>query len=168
MSAEPSPDLVVAHLPSVGSLAPMVGGPTPSGPLMSEALASSPYVLYFYPKDSTPGCTTEAHDFRDQYDAFAALGVRVVGVSRDSVRSHERFCTKEGLPFPLIADVDGALCAAWGVWQQKQQYGRSYMGIVRSTFLVDGAGRVAAVWSPVKVKGHVEAVLAAARALGGR
>lgn len=164
MSTETS-DLQVAPLPSVGASAPSVSGPTGSGHLAPADLAGRPFVLYFYPKDATPGCTTEAHDFRDAIGQFEAAGVQVVGVSRDSVRSHARFCEKEGLPFPLLSDESGALCAAFGVWQEKKQYGRSYMGIVRSTFLVGADGRVAAVWSPVKVKGHVEAVLAAARAL---
>ena len=168
MTTQASTALSVSPLAAVGQAAPLVAGPTRSGALASDALAGRPYVLYFYPRDATPGCTTEAHDFRDQYAAFVALGVEIVGVSRDSVKSHDRFCTKESLPFPLIADVDGEVCAAWGVWQEKQMYGRSTMGIVRSTFLVDGAGTIRAVWSPVKVKGHVEAVLGAARALGGR
>lgn len=167
MSVEPSLDLIVSPLPSVGEAAPPVAGPTGSGAISAADLAGRPFVLYFYPKDATPGCTVEAHDFRDASAQFEATGVRIVGVSRDSARSHARFCEKEGLTFPLISDENGALCAAFGVWQEKKQYGRSYMGIVRSTFLIGADGRVAAVWSPVKVKGHVEAVLAAARALSG-
>ncbi|MBL8617272.1 MAG: peroxiredoxin [Deltaproteobacteria bacterium] len=165
MSVEPALELTVSPLPSVGAVAPSVAGPTGSGAISATELAGRPFVLYFYPKDATPGCTVEAHDFRDASAQFAVVGVRIIGVSRDSARSHARFCEKEGLTFPLIADESGVLCAAFGVWQEKKQYGRSYMGIVRSTFLIGADGRVAAVWSPVKVKGHVEAVLAAARAL---
>lgn len=160
--------LIAQPLPAVGEAAPPVFAPgLPVVGPGAEAVAGGPFVLYFYPKDATPGCTTEAQDFRDRAEAFAAAGVRILGVSRDSLKSHARFREKEGLPFALIADEDGALCAAWGVWQEKKQYGRSYMGIVRSTFLVGRDGRIAAAWSPVRVKGHVDEVLAAAQALGG-
>ena len=157
--------VVVRPPPSVGEPAPPVGGLGLAGPLSPEAQKGQPYVLYFYPKDATPGCTLEAQDFRDRAGDFAAVGVKVIGVSRDSQRSHVKFRDKQALPFELIADEDGALCGAWGVWQEKKQYGRTYMGIVRSTFLVGSDGRVAGAWSNVRVKGHVDAVLSAAQAL---
>lgn len=157
--------VTVQPSPRIGATAPPVLGLGLAGPVDSAALKGRPFVLYFYPKDSTPGCTTEAQDFRDQAEAFAALGVHIIGVSRDSLKSHGRFRDKESLPFELIADEDGALCGAWGVWQEKKQYGRSYMGIVRSTFLVNAAGVVVQAWTGVRVKGHVDGVLEAARSL---
>jgi thioredoxin-dependent peroxiredoxin len=123
-------------------------------------------VVYFYPKDNTPGCTTEACDLRDRWTAIQAAGATVVGVSRDSVRSHQGFAQKYELPFPLVADLDGAITEAWGVWREKKNYGKTYMGIVRATFLVDAQGRVARSWDPVKVKGHADEVLQALAALG--
>ena len=122
-------------------------------------------MLYFYPKDDTSGCTREAQDFAAAYPAFQAAGVEVVGVSKDSVASHDRFKAKHGLPFPLASDEAGAVVEAYGAWVEKSMYGRSYMGIDRSTFLIDGQGRVREVWRKVKVPGHVEAVLAAAKDL---
>jgi thioredoxin-dependent peroxiredoxin len=124
-------------------------------------LLGAPFVLYFYPKDDTPGCTTEACDFRDQGASFKRLGCRVVGVSPDSERSHKRFADKYNLPFTLLSDPDKVLAQALGVWQLKKNYGKEYMGIVRSTFLVDAKGKVAKAWRSVKVKAHAEAVLAA-------
>ena len=127
--------------------------------------ARSHQVIYFYPKDSTPGCTTEAHAFDSLLPTFAELGVGVVGVSRDSCASHGRFQAKEGLTLGLLSDPDGEACAAWGVWAEKKNYGKVYMGIVRSTFLVDAAGTVVRAWTNVRVKGHAEDVLEAARGL---
>lgn len=124
-----------------------------------------PVVVYFYPKDNTPGCTTEACDFRDLQPDFGGVDAAVLGVSKDSVKSHAGFKAKQDLNFPLISDPDGAICEAFGVWQEKKNYGKTYMGIVRSTFLIDKDGTVAKVWSPVKVKGHAQAVLDAAKAL---
>jgi thioredoxin-dependent peroxiredoxin len=129
-------------------------------------LLGSPFVLYFYPKDDTPGCTTEACDFRDKNRAFEKLDCRVVGVSPDATRSHERFAQKYDLPFTLLSDPDKLLANALGVWQLKKNYGKEYMGIVRSTFLVDAEGRVARAWRGVKVSGHAEQVLEALGALG--
>lgn len=121
-------------------------------------------VLYFYPKDDTPGCTAESCDFRDNLAGLERLGVAVVGISRDSVARHDRFKAKYGLNFPLAADEDGAVCAAYGVWVEKSLYGKKYMGIDRSTFLIGPDGKIARIWRKVKVKGHVEEVKAAALA----
>lgn len=117
-------------------------------------------VLYFYPKDDTPGCTTEACSFRDSSKAFAACGAVVVGVSPDDEKSHTKFVTKHKLPFDLLADTEQVMCNAYGVWQQKSMYGKTYMGVVRTTYLIDGAGKVAHRWDKVKVDGHEQEVLA--------
>jgi len=122
-------------------------------------------VLYFYPKDNTPGCTLEAQDFRDRHKAYAKAGIAVVGVSRDSVKSHEGFCAKQNLPFPLLSDPDEALCKAFDVIKDKNMYGRKVRGIVRSTFLFDHKGVLRQQWRGVKVAGHADEVLAAAAAL---
>lgn len=122
-------------------------------------------VVYFYPKDSTPGCTTEAQDFTALAADFAAAGTTVIGVSKDSVKRHDNFRTKAGLSVILASDAEGTVCEDWGVWAQKKLYGKEFMGIIRSTFLIDGTGAVAKVWSPVKVTGHAAEVLAAAQAL---
>ncbi len=122
-------------------------------------------VLYFYPKDSTPGCTTEGLDFNALLPEFAALGADVLGVSRDSVRSHDTFRAKQGLAFPLASDGDEALCRAFDVIHEKNMYGRKVMGIERSTFLVDPEGHVAAAWRKVRVPGHATAVLDTLRTL---
>ena len=116
-------------------------------------------VVYFYPKDSTPGCTTEGLDFNALLPKFHKLGADVLGVSKDSVKSHANFSTKQGFNFGLVSDTDEKLCRAFGVIQMKKLYGREYEGIVRSTFLIDQNGRIAHVWQPVKVKDHAEAVL---------
>ncbi|HZO22123.1 MAG TPA: peroxiredoxin [Steroidobacteraceae bacterium] len=122
-------------------------------------------VLYFYPKDMTSGCTRESQDFRDLHAAFRKAGTMVVGVSRDSVRSHDRFTDKEKLPFPLLADEEEKLCKAFDVIHEKSLYGRKYLGIERSTFLLDGAGVLRHEWRKVKVPGHAEEVLEAAKSL---
>jgi peroxiredoxin Q/BCP len=129
-----------------------------------SALRGKPVVLFFYPKADTPGCTQEACDFRDQSAAWADAGVTVLGVSADPVKRQASFASKYGLSMPLLADPDRAVLGPWGVWGEKKQYGRTYEGIIRTTVLLDAEGVVAQVWSPVKVKGHVEAVLAAVRA----
>lgn len=132
------------------------------------ALAShrgEPLVLYFYPKDDTSGCTREAQDFTALMPDFARAGVAVIGVSKDTAAKHAKFSGKYALTVPLAADVDGALCEAFGVWVEKSLYGRKYMGIERATFLIGADGRVAHAWRKVKVAGHAEAVLAAARDL---
>lgn len=133
--------------------------------LSSASLAGAPYVLYFYPKDDTTGCTKEACGFRDSFRSFGKRKARVIGVSPDSEASHARFVAKYGLPFTLLADPEKKLATAYGVWAKKLNYGREYMGIVRSTFVVDGKGVVRKAWRGVKVDGHVDAVLEAVNAL---
>jgi len=130
----------------------------------SSTLAKKPYVLYFYPKDNTPGCTVEACDFRDGVGNFLALGVTVLGVSPDSAKSHAGFAQKFDLPFVLLSDPEKELAQAYGVWALKKNYGKEYWGIVRSTFLIGADGKVKREWRGVKVKGHVQAVLEAAGA----
>jgi peroxiredoxin Q/BCP len=132
--------------------------------LSSASLAGSPYVLYFYPKDDTTGCTKEACGFRDSFRSFGKLA-RVLGVSPDSEASHARFAGKYGLPFTLLADPDKKLANAYGVWVKKLNYGREYMGISRSTFVVDAKGVVRNAWRSVRVDGHVDSVLEAVKAL---
>lgn len=116
-------------------------------------------VLYFYPKDSTPGCTTEGLDFNALLPGFKRLDATVLGVSRDSIRSHQNFCAKQGFRFDLVSDADEALCNAFGVIKPKKLYGRDYIGVERSTFLIDPKGAIAEAWRPVKVPGHAQAVL---------
>jgi thioredoxin-dependent peroxiredoxin len=125
-----------------------------------------PLVLYFYPRDDTPGCTKEAIGFAGAYDRFRAAGVEVVGVSKDGVASHDRFKAKYELTFPLASDEEGKVIEAYGSWVEKSRYGRRYMGTERSTFLIDGAGTLRKVWRDVKVPGHVDEVLEAARSAG--
>ncbi len=122
-------------------------------------------VLYFYPKDNTPGCTREGQEFRDAYDQFRAANANIVGVSRDSVRTHENFCTKHSFPFDLISDKDEALCEQFDVIKEKNMYGRKYMGVERSTFLIDGEGVLRREWRKVRVPGHVDEVLEAVTSL---
>ena len=124
-------------------------------------------VLYFYPKDSTPGCTTEGIDFNALLPEFKQLGATVLGVSRDSIKSHQNFCGKQGFGFDLVSDADEALCNAFGVIKEKNLYGRKSMGIERSTFLIDPTGVIARSWRPVKVAGHAQAVLDALQAMSG-
>ena len=151
----------------VGQAAPAFKVISDTGESLSLAqFKGQAVVLYFYPKDSTPGCTVEACDFRDSMNRVARAGAVVLGVSRDSVASHQKFKTKYQINFPLLADIDGKLCEAYGVWQEKVLYGRKSMGIVRSTFLIDAKGKIAALWPKVRVDGHVAEVLAAAKALG--
>ena len=144
---------------TVGAAAPAFELEGPSGPIRLADFAGKSLVVYFYPKDSTPGCTTEACDFRDNFARLGSKGAVVLGVSKDSAKSHAKFREKQGLPFDLLVDADGAVCEAWGVWRMKKFMGREGMGIVRSTFLVDPTGRIARIWSPVSVKGHVQEVL---------
>ncbi|MBB3277237.1 MULTISPECIES: peroxiredoxin [unclassified Pseudoxanthomonas] len=122
-------------------------------------------VLYFYPKDSTPGCTTEGLDFNALLPKFKKLNAGVLGVSRDSVKSHDNFCTKQGFKFPLVSDADEKLCQAFDVIHEKNMYGRKVLGVVRSTFLISPDGRLAQEWRGVKVPGHAQAVLDALKAL---
>ena len=144
-----------------GSKAPSFSLPDELGAVVSSAsLAGKPYVLYFYPKDDTPGCTQEACDFRDNLKAFNAAKVRVLGVSPDDPKRHAKFKDKYGLTFTLLSDTEKSLIESYGVWVKKLNYGRGYMGVQRSTFLIDKAGKVAKAWHGVRVPGHVEAVLA--------
>lgn len=129
-------------------------------------LRGKPLVIYFYPKDSTPGCTTEAQQFRDLHADFQSAGGSVWGVSRDSLKSHESFKAKLGLPFELLCDSDETACALFDVIKMKNMYGKQVKGIERSTFLIDHAGRLACEWRGVKADGHAATVLAALRALG--
>ena len=153
-------------MPDVGEKVPEFNLPTDSGEDVSlVALKGRKFVLYFYPKDNTPGCTLEGQDFRDHYPAFQAANTEILGVSRDSVNSHQRFREKQNFPFDLLADEDEALCRLFDVIHEKNMYGRKVMGVVRSTFLIDGDGVLRAEWRKVRVKGHVEAVLEAAQAL---
>lgn len=133
--------------------------------ITSESLKGKNKVIYFYPKDDTPGCTIEAKDFRDYIKAFEAAGTVVIGVSRDSVKSHDSFKKKYCLPFPLASDEAGTMCEDYGVWVEKSMYGKKYMGIERTTFLVDKAGIIRNIWRKVKVEGHVLDVLNAAKKL---
>lgn len=156
------------QLPEVGQPAPAVNLPRDGGSAFDLGdLAGRTVVLYFYPKDDTTGCTKESVAFSETIEAFEAAGAAVVGVSKDSVKSHDKFKAGHGLKMPLLSDEGGTICETYGVWVEKSMYGRKYMGIERSTFLIDGAGVVQQIWRKVKVPGHVEAVLAAARALSG-
>ena len=149
----------------VGSVAPDVDFEMADGSRSSiAAYRGKPLVVYFYPKDDTPGCTNEAKAFSTLLPDFDRAGVAVLGVSKDSAKSHAKFIAKYDLKVALAADTDGKLCDAFGTWVEKAMYGRSYMGIERATFLIDADGRVSHVWRKVKVPGHAESVLAAATA----
>ncbi|MEQ8441606.1 MAG: thioredoxin-dependent thiol peroxidase [Alphaproteobacteria bacterium] len=151
---------------SEGDMAPDFSMPTDGGGTISlSELAGKPVVLYFYPKDDTPGCTKEACGFRDALPDFTGIGATVIGVSKDKVAKHDKFKAKFDLTFPLGSDEDGAVCEAYGTWIEKSMYGRKYMGIDRATFLIAADGTIARIWRKVKVPGHVDEVLAAAKAL---
>ena len=140
--------------------------PTDGGGEVSlKALKGKKVVLYFYPKDDTPGCTKEACGFRDSLPDFSKVDAEIVGVSKDTVAKHDKFKAKHELNFILGSDEDGSVCEAYGTWVEKSMYGKKYMGIERATFLIDEKGVISNVWRKVKVKGHVEEVLAAAQAL---
>jgi len=149
----------------VGAQAPDFELEGANGPIRLADYAGKALVLYFYPKDDTTGCTKEAIDFSEQIEAFAAAGAEILGVSKDSVASHAKFATKHGLKVTLGSDPEGRTIEAYGAWVEKNMYGRKYMGIERSTFLIAGDGRIAAVWRKVKVPGHVQAVLGAVQSL---
>lgn len=146
-------------IPAVGSKAPAFHlAAYPAGKIRLSQFQDEKFVvLYFYPKDDTPGCTTEACNFRDQHAEFASDTI-VLGISPDSVASHEKFTNKFSLPFPLLADEDHAIAEKYGVWVEKNMYGKKSMGVQRATFLIDKKGKIAAVWPKVKVEGHVAAV----------
>lgn len=149
-----------------GDKAPAFAMTTDGGGTVSlKDLKGQTVVLYFYPKDDTPGCTKEACAFRDSMPDFSGLDATIIGVSKDSVKRHDNFKAKYDLPFTLASDDDGAVCEAYGTWVQKKLYGREYMGIERATFLINGKGVVAKVWRRVKVAGHVEEVLESAKSL---
>jgi len=150
---------------SVGDKAPDLDLPSDGGQVRLADLRGSPAVIYFYPKDDTSGCTAEAQDFTLLGADFAAAGVAVVGVSKDTPQSHAKFRAKYGLSPVLASDVTGAVVEAWGVWVEKSLYGRRYMGIERATFLLNASGVIRRVWRKVKVKNHAAEVLAAARGL---
>ena len=146
-----------------GDKAPAIGIETSDGTAFDLAAPGQPLVLYFYPKDDTSGCTREAQDFTQLADQFASAGVKVVGVSRDPMARHHKFIGKYGLAVPLASDEDGRVSDAFGTWVQKSMYGRKYMGMERSTFLIAPDGRVLREWRKVKVPGHAEEVFQAAR-----
>jgi len=151
---------------SVGDKAPDFTMPTDgNGTLTLSALRGKPVILYFYPKDDTSGCTAEACGFRDAIPDYGKTGAAVIGVSRDSVASHDKFKKKYQLPFTLASDSTGEVTERYGVWVEKSMYGRKYMGIDRSTFLIDKEGVVRGIWHKVKVGGHVADVLKAVQAL---
>lgn len=156
-AAKPSPAKV---MPAVGEAAPSFSIPTDEGINFDLSAQRGKYVvLYFYPKDDTPGCTVEAKEFRDFYSQFQALGAEVAGISRDDVKSHGKFKCKYELTFPLLADESGEVCENYGVWGEKSMYGKTYFGIQRATFLIDPKGTIAHVWPKVKVEGHAAEVL---------
>ena len=149
-----------------GAIAPDFTLPRDGGTSLTlSALRPGKVVLYFYPKDDTPGCTLEAQDFTARLADFTAAGTTVIGVSKDSVKAHDKFCKKHGLGIVLVSDEAGHTCEDYGTWVEKSMYGKTYMGVERTTFLIDGTGTVARVWNKVSVKGHADEVLAAAQAL---
>lgn len=151
---------------SQGALAPDFDLPASGGGRIAlAALKGHKVVLYFYPKDNTSGCTLEAQGFNTLLPDFEAAEARIIGMSPDPVKSHDKFCGKYGLAFPLASDEEKDVLGAYGVWVEKSMYGRKYMGVERTTVLIDREGRIARIWPKVKVPGHAEEVLAAARAL---
>lgn len=138
---------------------------TSGGEVTLSALRPAPVVLFFYPKDNTPGCTTESIAFSGLKAEFEALGVQVFGISKDTMKKHDNFIAKHDLTVPLLSDADGTVCEDFGVWKEKSMYGKKFWGIERSTFLIDGEGQIARAWRKVKVAGHAEEVLDAAKSL---
>lgn len=150
----------------VGTQAPDFTLPTDgNGSITLSALQGKPVVLYFYPKDDTSGCTAEACQFRDMQPDFSGVDAVVIGLSKDSVASHDKFKKKYELPFTLASDSDGTVCEAYGVWVEKSMYGKKYMGIERATYLIGRDGKIAKIWRKVKVPGHGADVLKAVKAL---
>ncbi|MEF3304723.1 thioredoxin-dependent thiol peroxidase [Paenibacillus sp. GYB003] len=153
--------------PTVGSPAPDFTLPATKGKAVTlSQFLGKKVVLFFYPQDMTPTCTAEACEFRDGIHRFRKSGTVVLGISPDPVKSHEKFAKQYELPYPLLSDEDLRVCKLYDVWKLKKLYGREYMGVQRSTFLIDRDGKLAKVWRNVRIKGHIEAVLAAAKALG--
>ena len=156
----------MAKIPQEGGKAPAFTLDRDGGGKVSlKDFAGKPLVLYFYPKDDTAGCTREAQDFTAAAPAFRKAGAAVLGISKDTVKAHDKFVAKYELKVPLASDPEGTVIEAYGSWVEKTLYGRKYMGIDRSTFLIDGAGRIVRIWRKVRVAGHVEDVLATVKAL---
>ena len=152
--------------PAVGDNAPDIALPRDGGDIVKLSdFAGKKVVLYFYPKDDTPGCTKEAIGFTESLDAFAALDAVILGVSKDSVKKHDKFAAKHDLKIALLSDEEGDVCERYGTWVEKKMYGKTYMGIERATYLIGADGKIAQVWRKVRVPGHVETVLEAAKAL---
>ena len=144
---------------NIGDTAPNFTLPTDGGgEITLSDLRGQKVVIYFYPKDNTPGCTTESCDFNDAMPAFEKLNTQIIGISKDSVKKHDNFKSKYGFNFPLASDENSDVCEQYGAWKEKSMYGKTYMGIERTTFLIDETGTIAAIWPKVKVKGHVDAV----------
>ena len=157
----------MSDFPAVGDAMPDIEMGTPDGGTVKPSdFVGTKLVVFFYPKDNTPGCTTEAKDFSALKGEFEAAGIELLGVSKDSAKKHQNFIAKHDLTTPLATDAEeGGLSDALGIWTEKQMYGKTYMGMVRSTYLVGADGNIAQIWPKVKVKGHAEEVLAAAKAL---
>lgn len=157
----------MSDFPKAGDAIPDIEMGTPDGGVVKPSdFKGKKLVVFFYPKDNTPGCTTEAKDFTKLKDDFDAAGVELLGVSKDSAKKHQNFIAKHDLKTPLATDKEeGGLSDALGIWTEKQMYGKTYMGMVRTTYLVDADGTIVQVWNKVKVKGHAEDVLAAAKAI---
>ena len=153
-------------MPETSDIAPDFTLPRDGGGTVTlSALRPKAVVLFFYPRDNTPGCTKEAIAFSGLKDTFEAAGATLLGISKDSVASHEKFRDKQALAVPLVSDAEAETCEAYGVWKEKSMYGKTFFGIERSTFLIDGKGRIARVWRKVKVPGHAEEVLEAVKSL---
>lgn len=153
-------------MPDISQPAPDFTLPSTGGDDVTlSALRGQPVVLFFYPRDNTPGCTKESIGFSENKAAFAEAGALVFGISKDSMKSHEKFVTKQNLTIPLLSDENETACEDYGVWKEKNMYGKTYMGIERSTFLIAADGTIAKIWNKVKVPGHVDAVLEEVRAL---
>ncbi|MBU2588774.1 MAG: peroxiredoxin [Alphaproteobacteria bacterium] len=157
----------MSNFPGVGDAIPDIAMETPEGGHVKPSdFVGSKLVIFFYPKDDTPGCTTENKDFSALQGEFEAAGTKLLGVSKDPAKKHQKFIAKHGLTAPLASDAeDGGLSDALGVWAEKQMYGKTYMGMVRTTYLIDAKGKIARIWPKVKVAGHASEVLAAAKAL---
>ncbi|WP_342075958.1 thioredoxin-dependent thiol peroxidase [Yoonia sp. SS1-5] len=152
--------------PAVGDTAPQISLPRDGGEMVNLSdFAGKTVVLYFYPRDDTSGCTKEAIGFTENLDAFDGLNTVILGVSKDSVKKHDKFVAKHDLKIALLSDEEGDVCERYGVWVEKSMYGKTYMGIERATFLIGADGKIAQVWRKVKVPGHVDAVLEAVRGL---
>ncbi|MGD9295041.1 MAG: peroxiredoxin [Roseobacter sp.] len=152
-------------MPEISETAPDFTLPGTGGDVTLSSLKGKPVVLFFYPRDDTPGCTKESVGFSESRAAFEAAGALVFGISKDSLASHEKFAAKRDLQIPLLSDENGTACEEYGVWKEKNMYGKKYMGIERTTFLIAADGKIAKIWNKVKVPGHVDAVLEEVRAL---